>query len=124
MGNRAGYSEHEEENGASQGARDRILDGRNPVRGGMPARPSVSDDPCLTLRELSEFGTRDEPFLRRLAIEATSFLDQDKNIERVREVIVDLVLKIEIETILGGPAGELRARLHKILDVIVAKRGY
>ena len=86
--------------------------------------PSVSDDPCLTLRELSEFGTRDEPFLRRLAIEATSFLDQDKNIERVREVIVDLVLKIEIETILGGPAGELRARLHKILDVIVAKRGY
>ena len=61
---------------------------------------------------------------QRLAIEATSFLDQDKNIERVREVIVDLVLKIEIETILGGPAGELRARLHKILDVIVAKRGY
>lgn len=89
-----------------------------------PASLSVSDDPCLTLRELSEFGTRDEPFLRRLAIEATSFLDHDKNIERVREVIVDLVLKIEIETILGGPAGELRARLHKILDVIVAKRGY
>lgn len=85
------------------------------------AYDTASTDPCTALRTLAEFGTRDEKMIRELAIGATRFLVQDTTTERVREAIVDLILRIELECILGGPVDQLRAKLFRILDLIVSK---
>lgn len=88
----------------------------------QPTDETQKADPCEALRVLAELGTRDELLVRQLAEQATRLLEHENQIHRVREAIVDIIVRIEIESILGGPVNELQDRLFRILDLIVAKR--
>lgn len=78
---------------------------------------------CAKLRQFVETGSRDEILIRNLAKAATRNISEDDRIEKIREAIVDNIIKIEIENIMGGPVGELRVRLAKILDAIESRIG-
>ncbi len=70
------------------------------------------------LRELVPGGLRDQSRGWRMACAATADFPSEDRIERLRETIVDLLVVIEIETILGGPKEVHIRQLTALLDWI------